>query len=85
MSRRYSCAPRSRPGSSRIAAIAEAELVALRDDPALDGLHLLLEPVDLAELVPVGVAEHLLLELVDAGLEVVDHRVERVGQPSSTR
>ena len=57
-----------------------AELIALRDEPALQQLDLLLEPVDLAELAPFGVAQHRGLERVDPPLEMVHDRVQRVGQ-----
>ena len=46
MSRRYSREPRVRPGQRDDRLDRRAELVALRDEPALDALDLLLEPVD---------------------------------------
>ena len=82
MSRRYSCVPRSRPGRSRIVSMPAGTGRAGRTTSRCSSLHVLLEPVDLRRAARArGLREqHLRLERVDALLELLDHRVERVGQ-----
>src|SRR3954469_20406389 len=56
------------------------EEVALRRQPAQQVVDLLLEPVDDREVALPGALQHLALDLVDAVLDRVDDRIERVGQ-----
>ena len=79
MSRQCSREP-GEPGQLHDRLGHHAEQIALRDEPAEDGLDVLLEPVDDRELALVGVAQHPLLERVDPRLEVVDDREQRVGE-----